>query len=256
MSLATQLKAGIRVLDIRSRHIQDRFAIHHGPVFQNAMFGNDVLKPVVDFLRAHPGEIVLMRVKEEHDPADNTRTFAETFEWYRDEVWYHDDEGTPIAPYRDWIWMGTQQNPKLGQVRGKIVILDNFAGGTYGIAWGEAEIQDEYGVATNWDLDDKWYKIRDHADRGLYLATVGLLSLPAARLAHERAAQETDQTLAVKPCDLLHLVQQVLSLPTAGFHIAGLHLAQVPVAFVNGHSILSGHFPSVTFSLEGMIPLR
>jgi 1-phosphatidylinositol phosphodiesterase len=34
-TLAEQLKAGIRFLDIRCRHISDAFAIHHGPVFQN-----------------------------------------------------------------------------------------------------------------------------------------------------------------------------------------------------------------------------
>jgi hypothetical protein len=163
MSLATQLRAGIRVLDIRCRHIEDTFAIHHAQVYLDAMFGNDVLKPVVDFLRAHPGETVLMRVKQEHDPENNTRTFAETFEWYLNDVWYHDGEGTAIAPYGDWVWSGSSSNPRLGDVRGKIVILQNFTGGDYGISWGGAEIQDEYSVATNWDLDDKWYKIQDHA---------------------------------------------------------------------------------------------
>ena len=38
LPLRAQLDAGIRVLDIRCRHVNDRFAIHHGIVFQFAYF--------------------------------------------------------------------------------------------------------------------------------------------------------------------------------------------------------------------------
>src|SRR5207302_1134087 len=78
MSLANQLESGVRVLDIRCRHIADVFAIHHGVVFQKVFFG-DVLNDVIAFLKKNPSETVLMRVKEEYEPAENTRTFEETF---------------------------------------------------------------------------------------------------------------------------------------------------------------------------------
>src|SRR5687767_7668450 len=35
LSIADQLNAGVRFLDIRCRHINDAFAIHHGAVYQN-----------------------------------------------------------------------------------------------------------------------------------------------------------------------------------------------------------------------------
>lgn len=74
LSLESQLKAGIRVLDVRCRHVENSFAIHHGIIFMHLMFG-DVLQMVSKFLTDHPKETVLMRVKEEYDSANVTVTF-------------------------------------------------------------------------------------------------------------------------------------------------------------------------------------
>jgi 1-phosphatidylinositol phosphodiesterase len=149
MTLSTQLNSGIRVLDIRCRHIEDVFAIHHGIIFQNAFFGGDVLEPAINFLAAHPGETILMRVQEEHTPKDNTRSFEETFQWY-------------MSIYGNPHWQGTSNNPTLGELRGKIVILQNFPGSDYGLSWSNANIQDNYNLITNWDLYDKWIDVRNH----------------------------------------------------------------------------------------------
>jgi 1-phosphatidylinositol phosphodiesterase len=148
MSLPNQLESGVRVLDIRCRHIQDVFAIHHGSVFQGTYFG-DVLATVVNFLKDHPGETVLMRVKEEYDAANNTRSFEETFS---KRYW---------EPNKTYMWQGTSSNPTLGDLRGKIVILQNFsASQTYGIPYDSFSIQDDYKLNSNWDLYDKWTKVK------------------------------------------------------------------------------------------------
>jgi 1-phosphatidylinositol phosphodiesterase len=147
------LESGVRVLDIRCRHIEDIFAIHHGPFFQNTFFG-DVLNITTKFLHDHPGETVLMRVKEEYNPEKNTRTFEETF---RDYYW------------KDWnasFWKPTSDNPRLGDIRGKIVVLQNFPAGTkYGINYDSFSTQDDYVLDTNWDLYDKWTKVKDYLDK-------------------------------------------------------------------------------------------
>lgn len=64
LDLTEQLNAGIRAIDIRCRHIEDVFAIHHGVIFQKTYFGN-VLDDATAFLQAHPSETIVMRVKEE-----------------------------------------------------------------------------------------------------------------------------------------------------------------------------------------------
>lgn len=157
--LPDQFQAGIRALDIRARHIDDRFAIHHGRDYQKANF-SDVLRDTGEFLKNHPSETVLMRVQEEHKPSNNSRSFAETFQWYLD----HDSNGEYI-----WVPPDSYDNkklPDLKEVRGKIVILQNFdgEGKTYGLDWGSLgeNLQDDYKVPTVFHIKKKWEKAKTH----------------------------------------------------------------------------------------------
>jgi 1-phosphatidylinositol phosphodiesterase len=158
LSLPNQLLSGIRVLDIRCRHVRFRdhvFAIVHGSTHQNAFFG-DVLDATVNFLRSHPRETVFMRVKEEGTPENVTQSFDATF---RLEYW-------SVARWRDFFWKpgaGDRNNPTLGEIRGKIVVLQNFPGiRNYGVDYTSFNIQDEFVMRTNWDLYDKWIKVQNH----------------------------------------------------------------------------------------------
>jgi 1-phosphatidylinositol phosphodiesterase len=111
LTIAEQLNVGVRFLDIRCRHINNTFTIHHGQVYQNINF-DDVLNAVIGFLTANPTESVLMSVKEEHTPENNTRSFEATFNAYVQQnpgKWY----------LKDTI-------PTLSQARGKIVLLRRF----------------------------------------------------------------------------------------------------------------------------------
>lgn len=156
LSLRAQLDAGIRALDIRARHIADSFAIHHGSIFLGYFFGGDVLAVCQDFLNDNPTETIIMRLKNERpdDEQDNTRTFAETYEWYRSLYpnLFHQDTRARI--------------PTLGEVRGKVVVLHDFTGGTaYGLHWELSpllEIQDEFYVCCIWEIDAKWQHVADH----------------------------------------------------------------------------------------------
>jgi 1-phosphatidylinositol phosphodiesterase len=112
--LEDQLVSGIRFIDIRCRHIDDVFTIHHGLVYQKINFGNGVLKVCLDFLKEHPKETIVMSVKPEYDPSNNTRTFEQTFLWYLKQYECGDK----------WWLEGTM--PTLGQVRGKIVLFRRF----------------------------------------------------------------------------------------------------------------------------------
>lgn len=150
MDLETQLNSGIRVLDIRLRHAADNaFALHHGSCFLDSYFGGDVMDVVNNFLDANPSETILMRVKKEHNDAENlTMSFHQTWNWY-------------MGIYGSKVWQGSG-NPTLGEVRGKIVILDQSAGVSYGLNWSSLEIQDNYDMATNWDLYGKWEDVKQH----------------------------------------------------------------------------------------------
>jgi 1-phosphatidylinositol phosphodiesterase len=107
LTIAEQLNAGIRFLDIRCRHIDNAFAIHHGSIYQNLNF-DDVLNACFTFLNSNPGECIVMCVKEEYDATNNTRTFEQTFDTYTQKNPSHWYQGAAI--------------PTLGSVRGKIVL--------------------------------------------------------------------------------------------------------------------------------------
>ncbi len=111
LTIAEQLNAGIRFLDIRCRHIDNAFTIHHGQVYQNMNF-DDVLNAVIGFLNAHPSECVLMSVKEEYDPSGNTRSFEATFDSY--------------VQKNPGKWYLGGAVPSLSEVKGKIVLLRRF----------------------------------------------------------------------------------------------------------------------------------
>ncbi|MFJ6478546.1 phosphatidylinositol-specific phospholipase C [Streptomyces sp. NPDC091682] len=131
-SIAQQLDSGIRFLDVRCRVTGGSFAIHHAAFFQDLMFG-DVLVACWNFLAAHPGETVLMRVKQEYSGESDT-TFRAVFDDYLDNRGWR-----PLFRISDTL-------PTLGQARGKVVLLaDN--GGLPGLRYGDGnvfDIQDDY----------------------------------------------------------------------------------------------------------------
>jgi 1-phosphatidylinositol phosphodiesterase len=110
-SLDEQLKRGIRCLDIRCRHINNLFTIHHGQVYLDLNFG-EVLTSCDNFLKVQKSETILMFVKPEHEAEDCTRSFAETFRDYM-ETWGR-------------LFCLDRLTPSLGAVRGKIVLLRRF----------------------------------------------------------------------------------------------------------------------------------
>lgn len=112
LSLPEQLTNGIRFIDIRCRHIDNIFAIHHGAFYQYLTFGPNVRDVCISFLQAHPGECIVMSIKEEYTPSNNTRSFEDTFDSYV--------QGTENS------WYLGESIPTVNDVRGKIVLFRRF----------------------------------------------------------------------------------------------------------------------------------
>lgn len=139
ITIREQLDAGIRFLDIRCRHINNKFAIHHGRYFCNLMFG-EVLEQCTAFLRVHDSECIVMSVKEEYKPEGNTREFYQTFLDY-------------VQIAGESYWYRSNTIPRLKDVRNKIVLIHrfNFKQQTFGIN------------AVNWP-NNKTFKIQHQHD--------------------------------------------------------------------------------------------
>ena len=165
LDLPDQLNAGIRFLDIRLAHYQNNIFVHHDIVHMKKSYA-DVLDICSDFLRHHPAEVIFMSVKDEsridsvlgmfapseilntvdEDPAeDPTDVTIESesinpgsFEGiFKAKTWQHvgnaslfynftssrGESGPETADHTPLF------ETKLGDVRGKIVLLRRFAGG-------------------------------------------------------------------------------------------------------------------------------
>jgi len=173
LTLVRQLEAGIRAFDIRLRHARDSLFLYHGDINQYGIFDKDVLAVVDTFLADHPGEAVIMRVQKTGTDTDNRRTFAETFEWYRDSLGYAPIfwRGDPAGTFRG--------APRLGEVRGTITILQNFAGTDeqghpFGFPWADLEVEGTYEMAyTHQSFAAKWKNVRTYIDEAMTQAPAG-----------------------------------------------------------------------------------
>lgn len=165
LTIAEQLDAGVRFLDVRTRHYRDAFPIHHGAEYLHLNF-TDVVLALDAFLDRHPTETVLIRMKKEHTEEENTRSYEETLDHYIEQ----DPDTREVLGERLWrppVGSGAHV-PDLGEVRGRIVIVQDFAASRdYGIRWGgpATDIQDDYRVPTLFDIPAKWKKVRTHLEK-------------------------------------------------------------------------------------------
>lgn len=127
-SLAMQLRLGIRFFDLR---VRPDGLLCHGPVPCDLSL-EGALKIFKAFLTAHPGEILLVRIKDEV----GSRSSAKVVDGLVREL-------AESAEYPLFLQM---RLPLLKEVRGRIVLLCEWSGGQLGLPWAgdSMRIQDEY----------------------------------------------------------------------------------------------------------------
>lgn len=180
MSLSNQLESGIRALDILCRRATAKiFYVVHGIISLDFIF-DDVLNDVTAFLKAHPREAIFLRLKQE-DPINkgSAEEFEQIFVNYLQNPKYNQYFWTPPQPgpnpnssdltlgqIKGSDYWATPTDLRIGAVRGKIVILQDFisTGKTpvqYGISWNSLEIQDNWNLSSNAALYDTWLAVKD-----------------------------------------------------------------------------------------------
>ena len=118
LSLSEQLDLGVRFFDIRCRHINNGFNIHHGPFHFKKNF-DDVANACRAFLKSNPSEFIIMSVNSEFTPKNNTRDFEETLKEYTGK--------------NSGIFYLERELPTVGEARGKVVLFSRYGGNTMGI---------------------------------------------------------------------------------------------------------------------------
>lgn len=154
-SFTQQLQAGIRVLDVRLGQFNDVTCdppdlwLMHGGICQFVKF-QDALREIDDFLSDNPTEAVVMRIKHENggpSAADFKTKVQAAFDSH---------------PGLQWKGFSSTSNPLLADMRGRVVILDNFSGGNIGIGYGTMIAQDNYGLTSIQQQADKYHDIINH----------------------------------------------------------------------------------------------
>jgi 1-phosphatidylinositol phosphodiesterase len=156
LDLPDQLNAGIRFLDIRFTHYQDNLCVHHDVVCTEKSYV-DILTICFNFLRRHPSETILMSVDNESRFDDalgksapsqilcklpmadmasrgkNTRSFEDTF---NAKTWeciegiplFYNFTAAPPGSNSAVTSPALTSETRLGDVRGRIVLLRRFEG--------------------------------------------------------------------------------------------------------------------------------
>lgn len=150
MDFVQQLETGVRYFDIRIRHFNNMFRLHHGVVRLVVDF-DDFMVNVTNFLNANPSETILFRVREEQNPGGtNTRTIRETLEAY-------------LAQYPK-VLRTTDMSLTLEKARGSYIISCDTRSVCDGLGFDYHNqiIQDDFRLGSNQDLYWKWERVRDH----------------------------------------------------------------------------------------------
>lgn len=154
LSLRGQLDAGVRYLDLR---VDSDMSMHHGIVDLKSYFDRDVLPEMAHFLIQHPSEMLIARVKGENNPVTEhfINNMTKSIQGYE----------SLFAP---------PEVTTLGEVRGKILILDNTGSIRFftdrGYAYTRYPNTNKLVIQDNYDNPsraEKWRDIQTNLDQSM-----------------------------------------------------------------------------------------
>jgi 1-phosphatidylinositol phosphodiesterase len=160
-NLTTQLDAGVRYVDIRGRRKDGVIKIFHANEYTGYTYA-DVLLQLFGFLERNPTEAIVMRLKEEVlVPGGEPNT---TFEGLFNNHRFDDPTTSPGCAKHLYIPESFNPLPTLGELRGKIIILQEFNSTIrdYGVRWDGPQmvLEDLWVIFGPKDLDRKFDAIR------------------------------------------------------------------------------------------------
>lgn len=137
-SLKEQLENGIRFIDVRLKHENNDFILHHdfitiGPSLK------DVLTILKKFLKENPSETVIMSYQQTQKSENSNG------------VPFHKDFGKQIREVPENFIYYASRMPQLGEVRGKIVLLDWMRNGALGIGKRRDYVHNTWDNIVFWD---------------------------------------------------------------------------------------------------------
>ncbi|KAL1890027.1 hypothetical protein Cpir12675_005553 [Ceratocystis pirilliformis] len=162
VQLGKQLSAGIRYVDVSCKIVDGNLMVYHGKMFTGYSLGN-AFHTIFSFLDRHPREAVILRIKND-SPNETPEAFIELFHRYLDP---ETELGSRAIQHIYSKYGGVTTIPTLGEVRGKVFILQDFESDTYGqfgLPWNSPSVSSKYfrfGADQNF-LPAKWTIIQTY----------------------------------------------------------------------------------------------
>ena len=164
LSLHDQLNLGVRFLDIRLKEDHDKLKAVHGFIDQKVSF-EKITKTIETFIEKNPSEFIIMSIKEEADPSNSEISFENALKTYLNKDIYLKDTELPN---------------KLGDVRGKVMLLSRYKESTIGVpayeGWADSKsftmpndiyVQDTYQITSAEQKQDEIVKCFNEAGHAL-----------------------------------------------------------------------------------------
>jgi 1-phosphatidylinositol phosphodiesterase len=140
---------GIRYFDVRFKYQKGVLQAYHGNFEQPSAFA-DFMNEVSIFLYANPSETVLIRIQNEAGASTNENEFFNRFE-------------AVSSKYYDQIIIPSSINPRLEEVRGKLIFIRDFnVKKKIGLDRRDFFIQDKYTISKPLSLYRKWEDVKKH----------------------------------------------------------------------------------------------
>jgi len=148
LNIPAQLAVGFRGFDVRLRLVDDQLGVYHNEESQQLTF-QAVMDAFASYLAVHPKEFIVMRIREESQALNSTKTFEGAFEDVMNSsqygpLFYHAKSRTEI--------------PTVGRLRGKIFLLDNYGKLPDAVDYPNTSmsVQDDYDTS---DMEKKYGEI-------------------------------------------------------------------------------------------------
>jgi 1-phosphatidylinositol phosphodiesterase len=145
MSLKDQLNSGVRFLDLRfklepakydrqGRQIApEHLQVYHG-ISRQPLSGEEALRTVSDFLRDHPGEAMVVSIKNEGDTGGaNDARFQSALEGLMSKLESEHSQANPVdrnasaGPQHNLFYGTKDKVPTFGEAQGKMVLVRRYA---------------------------------------------------------------------------------------------------------------------------------
>ena len=148
-TLKEQLDAGIRFVDMRLKHHNNDFTLHHAFISLGVSFSS-VLNVLTDFLKENPTETIIMSYQKEHTEENNNG------------VPFHTDFQRIIGKVSSDYIYSENSVPLLRDVRGKIVLFDWSYHGHMGLRRDNSYVENwwdniMYWAWFAWNVKEEYY---------------------------------------------------------------------------------------------------